>query len=309
MDINIAIAGATASGKTALSVEFALRNNCEIISADVMQSYKYMDIGTAKVRTDETKGIKHYMADVYDPKENINIAGFTADALLCREEIVNSGKTPLFVGGSGLYMDSLLYSSYDYSSDCPEDEEYRAYLESLAERNGVEFVHKMLTEVDPVYAQNTHPNNLKRVIRALEVFHLSGVRKSDMAKEKSFRHKTYYFAINMPREKLYDRINLRVDMMIGEGLFDEVRSLLEMGCDISRNSMQAIGYKQVIEMFEGKMTKEECIEKIKQLSRNYAKRQLTWFNKNKDIIWLDVENLGSVEKICEYMEGVVYENK
>ncbi|MBR6801510.1 MAG: tRNA (adenosine(37)-N6)-dimethylallyltransferase MiaA [Eubacteriaceae bacterium] len=309
MDINIAIAGATASGKTALSVEFALRNNCGIISADVMQSYKYMDIGTAKVRSDETKGVMHYMVDKYDPKYNVNIAGFTSDALLCRDEIVRSGKTPLMVGGSGLYMDSILYSSYDYSTDSPEDEEYRAHLEGLAAEHGVEYVHDMLKKVDPVYAENTHPNNLKRVIRALEVFHLSGARKSEMVKEKSFREKTYYFAIDMPREKLYDRIDRRVDIMVSEGLFEEVRSLLDMGCEREHNSMQAIGYKQVIEMFDGLIEENECIEKIKKLSRNYAKRQLTWFRGNNDIIWLDVEKFGTVEEICEYMEGIIYENK
>ncbi len=309
MNINIALAGATASGKTALSVEFALRNDCEIISVDVMQSYKFMDIGTAKIRNDETKGIRHYMADVYDPRENVNIAGFTEDALKCREEIVSKGKTPFMVGGSGLYMDSLIYSSYDYSSEAPEDEEYRTYLEKLSEEKGVEYIHDMLKAADPVYAQSTHPNNLKRVIRALEVYHTSGIKKSDMVKEKALREKTFYFAIDMPRDILYDRINRRVDIMIKEGLFEEVRMLLDMGCDLTHNSMQAIGYRQVIEMFEGYLTEDECIEKIKKLSRNYAKRQLTWFRKNKDIIWLDVTALGNVERICDYMEEIIYENK
>ncbi len=309
MDINIALAGATASGKTALSVEFAIRNNCEIISADVMQSYKFMDIGTAKVKTEETKGIRHYMADIYSPKENINIAGFTSDALLCREEIVKRGKTPFIVGGSGLYMDSILYSSYDYSSDAPEDEAYRSFLEKEAEEKGVEYVHSLLGKVDPAYAESTHPNNLKRVIRALEVYHTSGIKKSDMVKEKVFRNKTYYFAIDMPRDKLYDRIDRRVDIMVDEGLFDEVRMLLDMGCEREHNSMQAIGYKQVIEMFDGLISEDECIEKIKKLSRNYAKRQLTWFRKNTDIIRIDTEKYTTTEKMCEYMEGIIYENK
>ncbi|MBE6038925.1 MAG: tRNA (adenosine(37)-N6)-dimethylallyltransferase MiaA [Anaerofustis stercorihominis] len=308
MDMNIAIAGATASGKTALSVELALRNNMSIISADVMQSYRYMDIGTAKVTPEETKGIEHYMVDKYDPKEDVNIAVFCEDALKAREEIVSQGKTPLFVGGSGLYMDSMLYSSYDYSADCPEDEHYRSYLEDLAKKNGNEYVHNMLMQVDEVYASNTHPNNLKRVIRALEVYHLSGIRKSDMVKEKSFRHKTYYFTVNMDREVLYERINRRVDIMVQNGLFEEVRHLMNIGCDLSHNSMQAIGYKQVIEMFEGKLTEKECVEKIKQLSRNYAKRQMTWFNKNKDIIRIDVGKFGGIAEICEYMEGIIYEN-
>ena len=309
MNINIALAGATASGKTSLSVDFAIRNNCEIISADVMQSYKFMDIGTAKVRADETKGITHYMADIYDPKENINIAGFTEDAVSCREQIVQKGKMPFIVGGSGLYLDSILYSSYDYSEECGEDIEYRKNLENLASVNGVEFVHDMLKAVDPVYAQNTHPNNLKRVIRALEVYHLSGIKKSDMVKEKSFRNKTFYFAIDMPRDILYDRINRRVDIMVEEGLFEEVRNLLDMGCTKEHNSMQAIGYKQVIEMFDGLITEEECIEKIKKLSRNYAKRQLTWFRRNPDIIWLDVEKYKNTTELCGYMEGIIYENK
>ena len=258
---------------------------------------------------EETKGVMHYMADIYEPSEDINIVRFCEDALKAREEIVSQGKTPLFVGGSGLYMDSMLYSSYEYSDDCGEDASYRAYLENLARIHGNEFVHRMLMEVDLPYAENTHPNNLKRVIRALEVYHLSGIRKSDMVKEKQFRHRTYYFALNMPREVLYDRINRRVDIMVQRGLFDEVRMLTDMGCNISHNSMQAIGYKQVIEMFEGKLTEEECIGKIKQLSRNYAKRQLTWFRKNKDIIWIDVDKFGSTEEICEHMEGIIYENQ
>ncbi|MEF9934847.1 MAG: tRNA (adenosine(37)-N6)-dimethylallyltransferase MiaA [Clostridium sp.] len=304
----VIIAGPTASGKTSLSIEIAKRINGEIISADSMQVYKYMDIGTAKISEEEMDGIKHYMIDEVTPDVEFSVALFRERAGNYIDDIISRGKTPIVVGGTGLYINSLTYA-LDFSGR-EEDAEYRKQLEAIAEEKGNEYLHSMLKDVDEESYNRLYPNDIKRVIRALEVYKIKGKTISEIQRESKERDIDYnlsYFALNMDREKLYDRINQRVDIMFNKGLVEEVQKLLNMGYTEDMISMQAIGYKEVIDYLNGKMSLNEVIDYIKQSSRRYAKRQLTWFRKDKRIKWINtdeqIEKNDLIKNILSCIEG------
>lgn len=285
----IVIGGPTASGKTALSIFLAKKINGEIISADSMQIYKDMNIGTAKPTVEEMDGIKHYLIDCVSPSVRYSVADFKKDATNAIEDILKKGKTPIVVGGTGLYIDSLIYG-IDYN-EMQVDLEYRAYLENLAEEKGLEYLYDLAKNIDEQAMSKISVNDKKRICRALEVYKSTGKTKTELEKEsrqKDVKYDFKVFAIDMERQILYDRINKRVDLMIDAGLIDEVNNLIEKYPDMP-TAMQGLGYKEVVQYFEKKCTKEEMIEKIKQESRRYAKRQLTWFRRNKDIVWLDAK--------------------
>jgi len=281
----IVIAGPTASGKTGLSIGLAKALDGEIVSADSMQIYKYMNIGTAKPTKAERDGIPHHMMDFLEPDVNFSVADYCDMAHKTIEEIHSRGRMPILVGGTGLYIDSLV-NNVDFDMD-DKNHEIRKELEALAERDGVEAVHNILKEIDAETAEKYHPNNLRRVIRAIEFYRVTGKRISQHAKEeKTSRYDVVYFCIDWDREILYERINKRVDIMVEEGLVEEVKSLLGKGYDKNSTAMQGIGYKEFYGYLAGEKTLEETLDEIKQSSRRYAKRQLTWFRRNKNIHWL-----------------------
>ncbi len=284
----VIIAGPTASGKTALSVNVAKALGGEIVSADSMQIYKYMNIGTAKPTEAEKQGITHHMMDFLEPSVNFSVADYCEMAKKVIADIDARGKIPVMVGGTGLYIDSLV-NGVDFG-ESDGDEKLRCELELLAEKEGNEAVHKILAEIDPETAEKYHPNNLRRIIRAIEVYKTQGVTVSDKAKEEKISpYNAVYFCIDWDREVLYDRINRRVDIMVEDGLLDEVKDLLARSIDPKCTAMQSIGYKEFYGYLNGEMALDEALDTIKQSSRRYAKRQLTWFRRNKDIHWLDPE--------------------
>lgn len=293
----IAIAGPTASGKTALSVEMAKRYGGEIVSCDSMQIYKHMNIGTAKPAKEEQKGIPHYMIDEISPDENFSVVEYAERARGYIDDILSRGKLPVLVGGTGLYLDSVINNTK--FSEAESDEEYRKEMYALAEKEGNEAVHKLLEEVDEEAAQKIHANNLRRVVRALEIYKTTGKTMTQVNLE-SVQEPLYdalIIGLNMDRELLYERINRRVDIMMEQGLEEEVKNILSMGINRNSTAMQAIGYKEFIEYFDGEITKEEAIEKIKQESRRYAKRQLTWFRRNEKINWVLLQSDYNYDKI------------
>ena len=295
----IVIAGPTASGKTALSIELAKQINGEIVSADSMQIYKEMNIGTAKPDEEEKAGIKHYLMDFINPDQRYSVADYKKDAKQAIKEIIEKGKTPIIVGGTGLYINSLIYE-IDFN-EIETDLEYRNELEKIVEEKGLEYLYNKAVSIDDEAMQKISKNDKKRILRVLEIYHQTGKTKTMLEKESRTREVEYdykVFAINMDREILYDRINKRVDIMLEKGLIEEVKNVLEKYTEFP-TAMQGLGYKEVVEYLEEKITKEEMIEKIKQESRRYAKRQLTWFRKNEDIVWLDglEETKDNVEKI------------
>ena len=281
----IVICGPTASGKTGLSIELAKKINGEIISGDSMQIYKEMDIGTAKVTREEMQGIKHYLIDIIEPNQRYSVAEFKKDAEKAIEEIINKGKTPIVVGGTGLYIDSLIYG-IEYQN-IKLDEEYRKKLEKEAEE-GLDNLYEKAKKIDPEAMKKISPNDKKRIIRVLEIYKATGKTKTQQEEEsrKELKYDYKVFAINMEREKLSERINKRVDLMLQQGLIEEVEKITEKYNEFP-TAMQGLGYKEVVEYLENKTTKEEMIEKIKMETRRYAKRQITWFKKNKQTIWLD----------------------
>ena len=292
------LAGPTAVGKTDISISLAKRLNGEIISADSMQIYKHMDIGSAKVKHMEMKGIKHYLIDIVEPWDSFSAAEFKEHAEKAIEEIYAKNKLPMVVGGTGLYINSLIYN-YNFT-EAHKDDEYRNYLEILANEKGKEDVHNLLKEVDIESYNKIHYNNLKRVIRALEVYKLTGKTMSEYSAEQDMYNIPYninYFVLNMDRAKLYERIDKRVDIMLEKGLIEEVKKLKEMGCNENMQSMKGIGYKEVLYYLQGNITLDEMIYLIKKGSRNYAKRQLTWFRKDKRAIWINKDEFSSDEDI------------
>ncbi|MBQ3573000.1 MAG: tRNA (adenosine(37)-N6)-dimethylallyltransferase MiaA [Clostridia bacterium] len=283
----VCIVGPTASGKTAHAIDVARKNDGEIVSCDSMQIYKYMDIGTAKPTQEERQAVPHHMIDFADPNEDYSVADFVIKARLCIDDIISRGKLPVLCGGTGLYIDSVV-NQIEYPKEM-RDDEYRAELWKVAESEGNEVLHNMLREIDEVAAENIHPNNTKRVIRALEICKTSGMTKTE-ADKLAVATPVYdaeMIGLNMDRARLYDRINRRVDMMIEEGLLDEVKRLIDMGVRRNSTAMQAIGYKELLLYIDGKCSLDESVEKIKQESRRYAKRQLTWFKRNKNIVWIE----------------------
>ncbi len=280
----IVVAGATASGKTTLAIELAQRFDGEIVSADSMQIYKYMDIGTAKPTAEERAAAVHHMIDFVDPKDGYSAAEYTAAAHDVIADIAKRGRIPIMCGGTGLYINSVVDDVV--FGETESDGELRRELREYAEKNGNESLWNMLREVDPVSAQKIHPNNVKRVIRAIEFYRTSGIpisRHAELAKERESRYKPCMMMIFHDRAKLYDRINKRVELMLDAGLEAEVMRLKNMGCTADMQSMQGIGYKEMLEYLDGKCEIAEAADRIKQGSRNYAKRQLTWFCRDKRI--------------------------
>ncbi|WP_235822709.1 tRNA (adenosine(37)-N6)-dimethylallyltransferase MiaA [Cytobacillus massiliigabonensis] len=305
----VVLIGPTAVGKTKLSIELAKRFNGEIISGDSMQIYKGMDIGTAKIKPSEMEGIPHHLIDIKKPEEPFSVAEFQELVRLKIAEISQRGKLPMIVGGTGLYIQSVIY---DYQfSDAPSDERFRVILEKRAEAEGNEKLHQELMEVDPESAKKIHPNNVRRVIRALEVYHCTGKTVSDYQEKQQpeLIYQTAIIGLTMQRDILYDRINKRVDLMVRDGLLPEVENLYMQGLKDCQ-SIQAIGYKEIYEYFQEHLTLEEAIIQLKQNSRRYAKRQLTWFRNKMNVNWFDMTdavNLEGFEKkldeISTHIEG------
>lgn len=293
----IVICGPTASGKTALSIELAKKINGEIISCDSMQIYKYMDIGTAKPTLEEQKEVKHHLIDFVEPNQRYSVAEYKKDAEKSIEEILSKGKTPIIVGGTGLYVDSLIYGI-----EYPEielDEEYRKQLEKEIEEKGLESLYNKAKEIDSKAMEKISPNDKKRIMRVVEIYKATGKTKTEQEIE-SRTHEVKYdykvFAIKMDREKLYERINKRVDLMVKKGLIEEVQNILKK-YDKFPTAMQGLGYKEVVEYLDGKTTKEEMIDKIKMQTRRYAKRQITWFKKNKQTVWIENNELSKISEV------------
>lgn len=305
----IVLIGPTAVGKTKMSIELAKAFNGEIISGDSMQIYRNMDIGTAKIKPSEMEGIPHHLIDIKDPHESFSVAEFQE---LVREkinDIIQRGRQPIIVGGTGLYIQSVLY---DYQfSEAPSDEEFRKSLENLAHEQGNQYVHEQLMKIDRESGERLHPNNVRRVIRALEVYHCTGKTMTELQKLQ-FPKLLYHAAIiglTMEREKLYQRINKRVDIMIDEGLVNEVEGLYQSGL---RNcqSIQGIGYKELYEFFNGNVSFQQAVDQLKQNSRRYAKRQLTWFRNKMNVEWFDMTDVSTssifnkkIDEISSYIEG------
>lgn len=284
----IILAGPTAVGKTDLSIRLAKKLGGSIISADSMQVYRYMDIGSAKVTPEEMQGIPHYLIDELMPEEEFNIFVFQKLAKKYLEEIYSAGRIPIMAGGTGFYIQSVLYD-IDFSTEAG-DNEYRNSLEKLAGQKGNLFLYKKLREVDPASCRTIHPNNTKRVIRALEFYHQNGYPISEHNAAERQRESPYnfaYFVLNDERSKLYERIEERVDKMLAQGLLDEVKGLKDMGCHRGMTSMQGLGYKELLAYLNGELSLEEAVYILKRDTRRFAKRQLTWFRREKDVIWLN----------------------
>lgn len=304
----IVIVGPTASGKTNLSIELAKRMNGEIISADSMQIYKYMDIGTAKPTKEEMQDISHYLIDEVLPNEDFNVVRFKELAEKYIDNILEKGKQPIVAGGTGLYISSLI-NNINFS-ESESDWELREALKKEAEEFGTEYLHKKLQEVDPDSALSIHPNNIKRVIRALEVYYQTQKPISyhnEMSRSIPPKFQFVLVGLNMDRQVLYERINKRVDIMIQNGLVDEVKGLVDQGYADSIISMQGIGYKEILEFLRNNITLEQAIDNIKQGTRRYAKRQITWFKRIHGINWFNVDNCGNninvINEIYEYAKG------
>lgn len=296
------IVGPTASGKSKLAVELAKKIDGEIISADSMQIYKDMDIGTAKVTAEEMQGIKHYMLDIVSPNERYSVSNYKKQAEQAIEEILQKGKTPIIAGGTGLYVDSLIYGIEFQDEEI--DTEYREQLNKIAEEQGLKELYEQAKKIDPEAMIKISENDKKRIIRVLEIYHKTGKTKTEIEKESrknGVKYNYKVFAISLDRPKLYEKIEQRVDKMIEQGLVEEVKNIQQKYLEFP-TAMQGLGYKEVVEYLENKISKEEMIEKIKKETRHYAKRQLTWFRKNKETKWLDGE-----KNISENLEIMVQE--
>ena len=279
-----------------MSVEVAKILGAEIVNADSMQIYKYMDIGTAKPTVEERQGIPHHLIDIVNPDEQFSVARYCECAKQAIDSIHKKGKPAVMVGGTGLYVDSLV-NNIQFSEIEP-DEEYRAKTDALAEEKGNEYIYNMLMEIDPDSAGKISVSDRKRIIRALEVYHLTGKTitwHNEQSRSVPSPYNTTMFAIDVARDVLYDKINRRVDIMMDMGLVDEVKSIVEMGIGKDTTAMQAIGYKEIVQYLEGEITIEEAVDKIKQGSRRYAKRQLTWYRRNENVHW--VKGIDEVLKI------------
>ena len=302
----IVICGPTASGKTALSIELAKRINGEIVSGDSMQIYKDMDIGTAKPTKEEMQGIKHYLIDYVSPEERYSVAEFKKDAICAIEEVLEKQKVPIVVGGTGLYIDSLT-KGIEYN-DIKIDLKYRDKLESIAQTEGLEILYNEAIKIDKEAMEKISHNDKKRIFRVLELYKATGKTKTQIEKESREKENPYeyiMFGIKMDRELLYTRINTRVDKMIEQGLIKEVQEILNKYEDFP-TAMQGLGYKEVKEYLDGNLTKDEMIDKIKMETRRYAKRQLTWFRRNENIIWLDgMAKEADVQKNIDIILGVI----
>ena len=304
----VVIGGATACGKTDVGVLLAEKINGEIISADSMQVYRYMDIGTAKPTKQEMKNIKHYLIDEIEPDEEYNVMIFQKKAKQYMEEIWNKGKIPILVGGTGFYINAIVYDALFEETE--QDNTFRNKMYQFAKQNGAEALYQKLKEVDPVYAQTLHANNVKRVVRALEYHHFTGQLFSEYnaeQKQKPSPYNTAMIILTMERQKLYDRIEKRIDNMIQQGLLEEVEMLLKKGYTKDLVSMQAIGYKELIPYFSQQITLEQAVYDLKKNTRHFAKRQLTWFKRQTEGVWIDItdQNLEqATEKIIRYLKEI-----
>lgn len=298
----VILSGPTACGKTALSIALAKRIDAEIISADSMQVYRGFDIGTAKVSKEEMQGVAHYLIDEMDPDEECNVFEFQSRAKRYIQEIHDRGKIPLIVGGTGFYIQSVLYD-IDFSEESA-DRTYRTELEKLAEEKGSPYLHEILSGIDPDAAAAIHPNNQKRVIRALEFFKETGDKISDhnrIQQQKESPYNFAYFVLNRKRDVLYQRINQRVDLMLQDGLVEEVSRLLKEGCKEDFLSMQGLGYKEIVPVIKGECSLEDAADLLKKNTRHFAKRQITWFKREKDVCWVNYEDYASENAMLEYM--------
>lgn len=300
----VILTGPTAAGKTELSIQLAKRINGEIISADSMQVYRGMDIGTAKVTKEEMEGVPHHLIDILNPEEEFNVMLFQERANACIQDIYSRGKVPVLAGGTGFYIQAVLYAIH-FAKEEP-DRNYRKELEKTAREQGAAVLHGMLREVDKESALAIHPNNVKRVIRALEYYHGTGEKISCHNETEHGRSSPYafgYYVLTMDRKVLYERIDNRVDKMMDAGLADEVRALYEKGCSPKLVSMQGLGYKELYRHLAGELSLEEAVYMIKRDTRHFAKRQLTWFRREKSVTWLDGSAFADREEMLSYILG------
>ncbi len=302
----IVIVGPTAVGKTYVSVELAKKLNTEIISADSMQIYKGMDVGTAKITEQEKHGIIHHMIDIINPDENFSVSEFKYDSEKIIDELLLDNKIPVIVGGSGLYVNSLIYD-LDFGN-AKSDTKLREYYTYYYNEHGEDALYDKLLKIDPEAAEKIHKNNVKRVIRALEVYDLTGIKFSELntdIRKESNKYDCILIGLSMERKALYERINQRVDEMLSNGLIDEVKSLIDKGYDKNLVSMRGIGYKEIIDYLEGNTDLEETINILKRNTRRFAKRQFTWFLKDKNVKWFSTDNLekidNTIKDIFEYL--------
>ena len=307
----IILTGPTAVGKTELSVSLAKMIKGAVISADSMQVYRHMDIGSAKIKQEEMQGIPHYLVDILEPEEEFHVVRFQEYARAALEKIYEQGEIPIVAGGTGFYIQALLYG-IDFTEQ-PEDKAYRKELEQIAERQGPGKLHEMLKRVDERSAETIHENNRKRVIRALEFHHLTGKKISEHNEQERMRSSPYqfaYFVLNDDRSRLYERIEKRVERMMEEGLLEEVIRLREMGCKKGMVSMQGLGYKEILEYLEGDCTLEEAVYRIKRDTRHFAKRQLTWFRREREVVWIPKQDFGyDNSRILAYMQKILKEKE
>ena len=298
--------GPTAVGKTAISLDLAKKLNGEVISADSMQIYKYMDIGTAKITSHEMQGIPHHLVDIIYPDESFSVSDYKIHATQCISEINKKNKLPIVVGGTGLYINSLVYK-LNFAS-VPPNETIRTRLEDLGNEYGNEYLHNILLRVDKASGERISIQDKKRVIRALEINELTGKTMTEYNKDFRESNDDYdlvMVCLNMDRAKLYERINHRVDIMLEQGLVEEVKSILRKGYDKNLVALQGIGYKEIIMYLDNNYTLEYAVDKIKQGSRNYAKRQLTWFRRDNRIKWIDVDSFQDIEGLSKNIEDYI----
>lgn len=298
----IILTGPTAVGKTALSIGLAKAVDGEIISADSMQVYRKMNIGTAKIQQSEMQGVRHHLIDILDPGEDFNVVLFKKYALEAMKDIYSREKIPVVVGGTGFYIQALLYDINFEDND--NDMSYREELQTLAAEHGNSYIHDMLAGVDPESAEKIHENNVKRVIRALEFYKKTGMKISKHNEAESKKESPYnfeYFVLNDDRQKLYDRIDRRIDIMLADGLLDEVRSLVDEGYSRDLVSMQGLGYKEMIDYIQERYTLDEAVYTLKRDTRHFAKRQVTWFKREKQVTWVNKNEFDSEADILSFM--------
>lgn len=303
----IVIIGPTAVGKTHVSVELAKMLDSEIVSADSMQVYKDMNIGTAKISDSEMQGITHHMIDIVNPNENYSVSNYKSDAEKIIDSILLNNKIPIIVGGSGLYVNSLIYD-LDFGK-VKSDKKIRSYYANYCKTYGEDALYEKLQQIDPESAEKIHRNNIRRVIRALEIYDITGKKFSDIntnIRKPGSKYECILIGLFMDRKTLYERINIRVDEMISEGLVNEVKNLLDKGYDKNLISMKAIGYKEIIDYLEGRMSLEESVNVLKRNTRRFAKRQYTWFKKDKNVKWFCIEDTNqinsTIDSIYDYLK-------
>lgn len=301
----LVLIGPTAVGKTKLSIQIAKEFDCEIISGDSMQVYRGMDIGTAKITKDEMEGVPHHLIDIHEPDYPYSVAEFQEQSQRLITEITERGKLPFIVGGTGLYVESVCYG-YQFS-ESGADEEFRKEQFRYADENGAEALHRRLAEIDPESAERLHPNDLRRVVRALEVFHVTGIPLSSQLapQKKESPYRLCLVGLTMDRQMLYNRIEERIDLMLQQGLVDEVAALMEKGFGPGLVAMQGLGYKEIVSYLQGEYSYEEAVTLLKRDTRRFAKRQLSWFRHMKDIEWVDVTDSGNFSANYQKIRAII----